>query len=51
MSVPKAHARARTRFFGRLILRRVFDAAHVRPRPHLFVATRPPGPDSVQSSN
>ncbi|HEV7225799.1 MAG TPA: hypothetical protein VGN42_24045 [Pirellulales bacterium] len=35
--------RARPRAAGRLILRRLFDAAHARPRPHLFLQLKPPG--------
>ncbi|HVW38633.1 MAG TPA: hypothetical protein VHB99_15060 [Pirellulales bacterium] len=36
--------RARPRAAGRQILRRLFDAAHSRPHPHLFLQLKPPGP-------
>lgn len=36
--------RARPRAAGRQILRRLFDAAHSRPQPHLFLQLKPPGP-------
>jgi hypothetical protein len=47
--MPNRNAHARPRLIGRLILRRVFDTAHARPRPHLYLVSRPPGPDTVQS--
>lgn len=47
MTVPVAHARPRS--VGRIILRRVFDTAHARPRPHLILRSKPPGPEPTQS--
>ncbi len=43
MSMPATQARPRAT--GRLILRRVFDAAHPRPQPHLMLRSKPPGND------
>lgn len=36
-------ARSRPRELGRVILRRLFDAAHARPRPPLFERLKPRG--------
>lgn len=36
-------SRPRPRHLGRVILRRVYDEPHVRPRPHLVLAPRQEG--------
>ncbi|HVX59481.1 MAG TPA: hypothetical protein VHC19_02730 [Pirellulales bacterium] len=42
--------RSRPRNVGRQILRRLFDAAHSRPRPHLFLQLKPPGPENTPAA-
>jgi hypothetical protein len=49
MAVPMTHARPRAT--GRIILRRVFDAAHPRPQPHLELRDRPRGSEPTPSPN
>lgn len=49
MSVPAT--RARPRGIGRLILRRLFDAAHARPRPPLFERLKPTGGEPNASAS
>ncbi|HEX7447580.1 MAG TPA: hypothetical protein VF306_08545 [Pirellulales bacterium] len=49
MSAPST--RSRPRGVGRLILRRLFDAAHTRPRPPLFERLKPPGAEPNASAS
>ncbi|HET6881316.1 MAG TPA: hypothetical protein VFI31_14235 [Pirellulales bacterium] len=48
MNVPTTQARPRA--LGRLILRRVFDAPHRQPRPHLELRPKPSGNEGNEPS-
>lgn len=49
MTMPASQARPR--LIGRLILRRVFDAPHPRPQPHLELRAKPPGSEQSTPAN
>ncbi|HVA48922.1 MAG TPA: hypothetical protein VNH11_21325 [Pirellulales bacterium] len=49
MTMRTSHARPR--LVGRLILRRLFDAPHPRPQPHLALRAKPPGNEQNTPAN